>query len=167
MDIRIDVTGDRRVGLRFEEFPDALYEALKQAIDGLGAELFARVVAATPSLTGRLRGQERYRLFTDPERITAYVDVAAGKTSGGAYAKAGALEYGAHRSTKVGAHAMRLDHNWGQKLAAPMDVLVAAYNRTPNIDEHSFLRGPLAEMRPEILARLNAVVEKAAAEANR
>ena len=164
--IHIDVTGARQVGIRFEEFPDVLYAELKAEIESLGAELFARVEAQTPSRTGTLRSQERLRIFADPNRITAYLDIDAGKVSGGAYAKAGALEYGAHRPTKVAAHSMRLDHHWALKLSAPERVLVSAYSRTPDIQTFAFERGPLAEMQPEVIARLNGVVEKATASAN-
>jgi hypothetical protein len=161
--IHIDVTGDRQVGVRFEEFPDALYEDLRAEIDALAIELYARVVAATPDRTGLLRGEERVRVFTDPTSIKGMVDVAG---AGQDFAKAGALEYGAHRPTKVSAHAMRLDHHWSKMLAAPETVMVEAYSRTPDIAEFAFERGPLEAMRPEIVARLEAVVEKAAAAAN-
>ena len=95
--IRISITGDHEVGLRFDEFPDDLYDALRQEIEALSAELLAAVEAATPSRTGKLRSAERLRIFTDPDSIKGYVDVSAD------FAKAGALEYGAHRSTKVSA----------------------------------------------------------------
>lgn len=163
--VRIDISGDRQVGVRFETFPDALYEDLRKEIDSLSIELLARVEAATPDRTGRLRSQERVRVFTDPTRITGYVDVEGSKGSGD-FAKAGALEYGAHRTTQVRAHSMALDHHWALQLAAPETVLVDAYSRTPNIAEHAFERGPLAAMQPEVVSRLNAVVEKAVAEAN-
>jgi len=164
--IHIDVTGVRQVGVRFDEFPDALYEELRTEVDALSIELLARVEAATPELTGALRASERLRLFTDPNRITGYVDIEGPKVSGGIYSKAAALEYGAHRSTKVKEHQMRLDHHWRQLLAEPETVLVTAYPRTPDIEEYAFERGPLAEMQPEIIARLNAVVEKSVAETN-
>ncbi len=161
-DIRIDITGARQVGLRFEAFPDVLYDDLRREIDSLSTELFARVQAATPRRTGELLGQERLRLFTDANRITGYVDIAGAKGSQD-FAKASALEYGAHRPTKVEAHSMGLDHYWADKLAAPITVLVTAYSRTPDIAEHAFERGPLAEMQPEVAARLNAVVARASA----
>ncbi len=163
--VHIDISGANRVGLRFEEFPDVLYEGLRQEIDLLSNELFARIEAATPSKTGRLRSQERLRLFTDKDRITGYVDI-AGEGGSQDFAKAGALEYGAHKKTNVSSQSMKLDHAWGNKLAEPMTVIVAAYDRTPNIAEHAFERGPLAEMEPEIMARLEAVVEKATAGEN-
>lgn len=162
---KVDITGARRVGLRFEQFPDELYEALREEIEALTIELLERVKAATPDRTGRLRSQERMRLFADKDRITGYVDVAGARGSQD-YAKAGALEYGAHRPTKVDAHNMRLDHYWATKLSAPETVLVSAYTRTPHIEEFSFERGPLAAMAPEITERLNEIVEAEAAKAN-
>ncbi len=163
--IKIDLAGVRQVGLRFDEFPDALYADLKQEIDALSIELLARIEAATPDRTGRLRSQERLRLFTDPNRITGYIDIAGDKGSQD-FAKAAALEYGAHNPTKVAAHDMKLDHFWDKKLAEPVTVLVEAYNRTPDIAEFAFERGPLAAMQPEVVARLNAVVAKSTAQAN-
>lgn len=164
--IRISVTGDRQVGLRFDEFPQVLYADLRREIETLSAQLFAAVEADTPSKTGLLHSQERLRLFTDPNRITGYVDIAGTKGSQD-FAKAGALEYGAHRATKVSAHSMRLDHHWALKLAEPETVMVQAFTRTPHIAEHAFERGPLKAMEPEVIARLNAVVQKAVAETNR
>jgi hypothetical protein len=165
--VRIDVQGALSVGLRFDRFPDALYDDLKREIEALSAELLARVEAATPSRTGRLRSKERVRLFTDPGSIKGQVFIDAGKVSGGEYAKAAALEYGETGEwADVKRHDMLLDHVFARKLVAPTVVLVAAFARVPNIEEHAFERGPLAAMQPEVQARLNAVVEKAAAEAN-
>ena len=162
--VRIGLTGDRQAGLRFEEFPDALYEDLRRTISTLGDELLALIEAATPSRTGELRSKERLRIFTDTDRITAYVDVAAdGRDE---IVKAAALEYGAHKKTNVQSHSKKLDHVFDRALSAPMDVLVKAYTRTPNIAEHAFLRGPLAAMRGQAFERLNAVVEQAVAGAN-
>lgn len=151
--IRINVTGDNRVGLRFDEFPDELYQGLRAEIEALSSELFARVQAATPDLTGALRSQERLRLFTDQNSIKGYVDIDGGSGSY-AYAKAGGLEYGAHKPAHVSAY------------SRPLDVMVSAYDRTPNIEEHAFERGPLEAMQPEIISRLNAVVEQAVAMVN-
>lgn len=158
--VKVEVTGARQVGVRFEEFPDHLYEALRAEIHAIGDELLELVKAATPQKTGKLRSEERLRVFADKNRIKAQVDVS------GEFAKAGALEYGAHRATKVGSHSMRLDHAWNEKFDAPESVLVGAYTRTPNIEEHAFERGPLHEMQAAVLTRLNETVAKAAGEAN-
>jgi hypothetical protein len=163
--IHANITDARKVELLFETFPDVLYSDLRVEVDALTLELLARIESVTPDRTGALRSQERARLFTDPNRITGQIDIAGTKGSQD-FAKAGALEYGAHRATKVAAHSMKLDHYWSTKLAEPEMVMVDAYTRTPDIAEYAFERGPLAEMAPEIIARLEAVVAKAATEAN-
>jgi hypothetical protein len=163
--IRIDITGDRQVGLRFDAFPDVLYDDLRREIESLSSDLYSLVQAAVPVEAGELRSQVRRRVFTDKTRITGYIDISAEKGSK-AFAKAGALEYGAHRPTEVSPHPRSLDHYWAHKLNEPVAVLVGAYDRTPNIAEYAFERGSLAAMQPEVLARLNAVVEKAVAETN-
>lgn len=105
-------------------------------------------------------------MFDQEDRIRGYIDIAGGKGSSD-FSKAGALEYGTKgKPAKVGAHAMKLDHFWHTRLNAPLTVLTKAYERTPHIAEHKFMRGPLDAMRPEILSRLSAVVENAVAGAN-
>lgn len=163
--IKIDIAGTRRVGLRFDEFPDQLRDDFVREITSLSAELLVRIEAVTPDRTGKLRSQETVHVFNDPNQVKGNVFVAGVKGSQD-FAKAGAEEYGAHRATQVKAHSMSLDHHWSEKLAAPMTVLVRAYSRTPDIAEAAFLRGPLAAMGPEVVARLNAVVDKAVAQAN-
>ena len=165
--IHFDVTGTRQVGLRFEAFPQGMHDDLRAAVEDLSAQLYASVFAATPDRTGRLRSQERVRLFDDPNRITGYIDIAgegSGKNSD--FAKAAALEDGASGSTKVPTHTMKLDHYWSNALAAPVTVVVEAYSRPSNLAAERFERGPLEAMQPEIIARLNAVVAKNTAEAN-
>lgn len=164
--IRIDIEGDRQSGLRFEEFPDHLHDEFLAEINSLSNELANRIEAAAPSKTGTLRSQVRLRMFDQEDRIRGYIDI-EGRKGSTDFAKAGALEYGSKgKPTKISAHNMRLDHYWNHRLAAPTTVLVEAYERTPDIAEHSFMRGPLAAMRPEILKRLTDVVERAVADAN-
>lgn len=163
--IRIDIAGDRQVGLRFAQFPGDLYDDLRNEIDDLSIQLAAMVQAAAPNATGKLRNQVRHRLFADKERITGYVDIASGDAQD--HRKAAALEYGSKgKPVAVSAHAMRLDHFWSEQLSSPLTVLTKAYKRTPNIAEHAFERGPLAAIAPQVQVRLNAVVEQAVAKAN-
>jgi hypothetical protein len=164
--VKIDLDGERMVGLRFEEFPDDLHDALLGEINAISNELFARVQAATPSKTGELRSQERLRIFDQEERIRGYISIAGGSNSG-AYAKAGALEYGSKgKPVDVRSHTKRLDHFWENRLRAPINVLVEAYSRTPNIAERNFMRGPLDAMAPEILSRLNRVITQTTEQAD-
>lgn len=163
MDIHATITGERQVELLFEAFPDRVYADLRAEIEALTAELFALVRARTPQRTGRLASEERQSVVAGKDRITGRVDF---QGPSGDLAKAGALEYGAHRTTSVRAHSMRLDHVFAERLNGPMSVLVSAYSRTPDIAAVEFERGALDELQPQIIERLNAVVELAAAEAN-
>jgi hypothetical protein len=165
-EVRIDIAGDRQAGLRFEDFPDHLHDELRGEIDALSHELLSRIEALVPEKSGTLRSQVRLRMFDQEDRIRGYIDI-DGRKGSTDYAKAGALEYGSRgKPTKVSAHQMKLDHFWAHRLASPTNVLVDAYSRTPTIAEHSFMRGPLAAMRPEIVQRLTGVVERAIADAN-
>jgi hypothetical protein len=161
--IRINVTGAQQAGVRFEEFPDDLYADLKKEIEALSNDLFVGVEANAPEKTGDLRSRVRRRVFTDKDRITGYVDI---QGDGKDLAKAGALEHGAHRAHKVDTHRMRLDHFWAVRLAKPVTVIVEAFSRTANLAERAFERRTLEAMRPEVIMRLNAVVERATAKAN-
>jgi hypothetical protein len=164
--VYVTVSGERRVALKLDEFPQELRGQLEARISELTAELQAQVEAAAPSRTGKLKSEIRGRVFADnPKHVSGIVDVYAPKGSG-EFAKAAALEYGASASTNVSTHPMKLDHYWADKLAAPTTVLVAAHSRTVNIAEHDFLRGPLAAMEPQIQMALEEVVEAATIEAD-
>lgn len=155
--MRISIAGDNRVGLRFEQFPDALRADLLREISALTAELLGRVRAATPDRTGKLLAQETMRVFSDKDKISGKVDIASSNPQD--FRKAAALEYGSTgKPVAVRSHAMALDHFWSTRLASPITVLTKAYSRTPNIAETAFERGPLAQMQPEINARLEAIV---------
>jgi hypothetical protein len=56
-----------------------------------------------------------------------------------------------------------LSHFYDQ-LIAPREVLVAAYDRRVDIAERRFLRGPLDDMRSEIIEELRQALAEAAAE---
>lgn len=163
--VRIDITGDRQVGVRFEEFPDDLKAELRSEIDSLSMDLLGLVQARIPKKTGDLANKLRRRVFDDKNRVTGRVDFNSADAQD--FRKAAALEYGSRgKPVKVQAHRMKLDHFWEQKLATPITVLTKAYQRTPNVAERAFERGALAAMQPEVLARLNAVVENAVRKAN-
>jgi len=165
MDIRFDIKNARQVGLRFDQFPPEIYDDLRIAINDLAHQLFALVQSETPDLTGQLRGQEMVRVFTDPKKITGSVAVVTRDKQSAI--KAATLEYGSTgKSVKVKSKTMRLDHVFDHVLDEPMEVIVKAYNRTPNVEEFRFERGPLEVMQPIVAARLNAVVAAAVKAAN-
>ena len=163
--IKIDLTGERQAGLRFEKFPSELLADLRAEIDSLTNELRGRVATAIPTRSGELRSSLHDELIDGDDKVTGRVTVAKGNQA--LHKKAAALEYGSKgKKRPVRQHKMRLGHYWDEKLAAPRTVIVKAFQRTPNVKAHKFLRGPMEAMRPTILARLNKVVERAAQEAS-
>lgn len=161
MDLGMDVTGDRKLGLRFEKFPEVAREALTRRITALTAELLDRVRAAEPEKTGKLRSETSSIVLSNERKIAGIVRIRTDIK--GEYAKAAALEYGARKSTRVKEHAMGLSHFWA-KAVEPRQVMVAAYNRKPDIAQHFFLRGPLEAMKGEIFAELEAAMIEAEGE---
>lgn len=163
--VRINIKGERQTGLRFEEFPDALREDLREEIDSLTADLFAKIRAVAPKETGDLQSKINAKIHDHEKRIVGSIYI-AGKKGSQDFAKAGALEYGAHRTTKVKEYARRPHGKVQAKFDAPAEVIVRAHTRKNKQSEHAFLRGPMASARQEVENRLNAVVEKNVAKAN-
>lgn len=149
----VTVTGDRKVALRFETFPTKLHDRLLSRITALTAVLAAKVRARVPVLTGKLKSEITQRVFDDaPRKITGRISV------DGEYAKAGALEFGAHGSARVDAHMARLNLVFGHRLGAPLQVMVAAHRRTLNLPAKRFMRGPFLESGAAIKAELEDAV---------
>ena len=162
-DLGVIISGDRAVELKFETFPQRLHTRLFSDITTLTGRLAALVRSRVPSQTGKLESQIVGQVFDADARITGRVTVAGVKGSQD-FAKAGALEYGAHNLTKVRAHEMRLDHVFADRLNAPLTVMVDAYQRTPNIAESNFMRGSIEDMHGEIVQGLRDGVSETAAD---
>ena len=155
-DIGVGISGDREVALRFDDFPKRAHNGLLNRIESLTDRLYSLVAARIPDRTGRLRSKIDKAIYDDRDRISGRVSFS------GDFAKAGALEYGAHRLTKVKAHAMQLDHNWSTKLQRPTKVIVAAYSRTPDIEAVKMLRGPLAQISSAAIEGMQEEVDELA-----
>jgi hypothetical protein len=156
VDFGFTVTGERKTQIRFDQFPQKAHDTLLRRITALTSQLEARVKMAAPAGTGKLRGAIVQHVYDERvDRIRGRV------TFSGDYAKAAALEYGAHNRTSVAAHPMNLDHVFLRRLQAPISVTVAAHSRTPNITAHRFLRDPMGAMQAQIAAELHQAVEEA------
>lgn len=156
--LSIDLQTERRVTLRFDEMPRQVHAALLGVLTQDTPELAARIRAAEPHRTGSLAAHTLSKVVDGKDFVLGMVYLTS------QYAKAAALEYGAHKTTKVRAHEMRLDHFMRTLLDEPMTVLVAEYHRTPNIAAHAFERGTLAEMGPEILEHMRLAVGQVVAQ---
>lgn len=166
--IRIDIAGDRQSGLRFEEFPDHLRDALRDEISALTREAFGRYRAQVPVKTGKLQRQVREAVHNDPDKVkgVVYID-GKGSGSGSDFAKAGALEYGSTgKKIKVTKRTTSKSGLWDRLVNGPKARLQSFYYRTPNIREHRFARGAIESISSDVLKRLNAVVERTIAQDN-
>lgn len=158
MDITTTITGDRAVALRLEKMPDDIHNRLVGAVTALTARLLSRVQASEPKRTGRLASETKSFVDEAPDLVRGRVKVTA-PGARGELGKAAALEYGAHKPTQVREHTARLSHIFGRAIA-PMEVIVDRYQRTPNITADRFLRGPLAQMKDQIMAELQKAVDQ-------
>jgi hypothetical protein len=161
MEFKFNFSNTRNAAIKFEQFPEAARVRLVEVITGLTAELNSAVHAAAPTKSGKLQSEIQSFVDQTKDRVIGKVKVVAGGNLQ-ELLKAIALEYGARQPTEVRAHSQELTTVFGKKVS-PETVMVAAYNRTPNIAAGNYMRGPLAAMQPEIIAALNAAVADAAA----
>jgi len=153
----LEIKGDQRAILRFEQFPAAAHDRLLTTLRQIEQRLESAVKSAEPMRSGMLYSETGGTVYDHGNRIAAVVGVRAKGTEA---AKAGALEWGAHRGVTVKAHAMGLDHFWS-RLVSRRIVSVPDYNRIPNIAEVRFLRGPIEAMREEFIAEMRAALDAA------
>jgi hypothetical protein len=157
--VSIVTRGDREISLRFDTFPARAHKRLEEKIGILTEQLEARVQAATPVLTGLLRSEVTPRDFADNvNRVAGYVSIFA--HSSNEYAKAATLEYGSNKPRHTSQRASSgilsrfgLKQRIADRMSKP--VMIKAFE---------YLRGPLAQMKPEIEAGLNEALAEAAAE---
>lgn len=158
MEIGLQITTDRRVGLKFDEFPTQAHDELLGAITSATNKLRDMVVGATPKRSGKLASEITSSVVDGARSITGYVGVKGAVSND--YAKAAALEYGAHGTAHLREHGAKLSHLWS-KMIEPMMVIVKAHNRKLNIAEHDFLRGPLRAIEAGTLSDLQAALARA------
>lgn len=157
-DIAVIVTGARELALKLDALPTRLHDDLYARIGALTDELEGRVLGVVPKRTGRLESEITKFVIDKPDYISGRVRVSA------EFAKAAALEYGAHGTANIAAHQMLLTQVFGHALVAPISVLVDAYQRQMNIEARRFLRGPEEAMRGEVEEALRETVDRVVAE---
>lgn len=160
MDFNILIDSDKAIRAQFETFPKRYHELILEKITTWTADLKTRVSGSAPSRTGRLRSSIISRVIDRETRIKGLVTVDKD------FVKAGALEYGAHRSTHVSGH-LRLQTHFFATQIVPERVYVSPYTRIPNIAEHRFMRGSLAGLEPEVVSTLGRLVDQASKDADK
>ena len=149
--------GERELSERLDKFPANARAKLTERITSLTERLDAMIEAAAPYLTGLLRSEITQRVFSDaPNRIAGYVSVFASANPKREYAKAATLEYGSDL-------ARRIPDKSGvfRKLGRGQKRIESHLTKAAHIVARRYLRGPLAEMRPEIDAELSQALTEA------
>jgi hypothetical protein len=149
--ITIDSSSITRLTVHFDQMPDALKAQLKAAISRVTHQLLARVRAAEPVRTGRLRAATHAYVDERANFVRGRVRILRTGRAQRIGAAFGALEYGGPGSRRSGPVRVR---------AYSRDsVSVGGYQRRrPTRRARRFLRGPAAAMRPQIKAELEAAI---------
>lgn len=156
----VELVNQRRAELMFEVFPGLVHQSILATIERLLPVLAAAVKAEEPSRTGRLRASTVASIRQSPTSVIGRVSVV------GEYGKAGALEYGSHKTITVRSHKQIVTLLRGGS-PEQVEVSIPAYERRTNIDARRFLRGPIDAMRGTIVQALQEAVADAAAKAGR
>lgn len=157
MDVGLEITTSRNIALRFEEFPQKARERLGEVITSATSRLQALVRNSVPKRTGRLEMEINSRVNEYDNGIVGIVYV-KGKNRND-FAKAAALEYGAHGSAQVKSHEARLDHYFSRHVDM-LQVMVGSHSRKLNIKAHDYLRGPEASIADEALADMRQAINE-------
>lgn len=158
----VGVSTARRLEVVFETIPDNLHKGLLDRITEFTERLAGRIRSVEPARTGKLRSETVDKIDDYGDRITGRVMIAQNLPSK-EYARAAALEYGAHKRMTVTEHQARLDHVFSRRLIAPMQVIVDRHGRTPNIASRRFMRGPTAQIAPDFIDAIRQVAQQATA----
>jgi hypothetical protein len=163
MEYKVDLRGDQRVGLRFDEFPSLAHERLVTTIEELTAALHTAVLAGVPrGKTGHLAAQVKTGIEQTDTRVRGWVSLAG--ASANDVKKAAALEYGSRgEAFDVRGYTRTLDQVFGA-ITSPFEQVVAAYHRTGGLEELDFLHGPLDATAEAAIVRMNEAVFGAAKE---
>jgi hypothetical protein len=152
--LTIDSSSITKLVLHFDEITPALQRQLKVAISRVTHQLLARVRAAEPVRTGRLRSLTRAYVDERPNFVRGRVRILGQRGPNQPARAFGALEYGGPGQRRTGKVRVR----WSSR----GNVGVTAYERRrPRRRARRFLRGPAAAMRPQIRAELEAALGQA------
>lgn len=146
-----------------EAFPWRIRRKLVRRVRSLTGVLEGAVRSAAPVRTGKLRSEIHSRLFADrPGRVAGYVEVyAPGDPK--EYAKAATLEYGSDASRRIFHRDAAGQILYGRRFGRAAK-LVRSRTRPVHIQAYRYLRGPLAQLRPEFIAAIDEVAGRAAEE---
>lgn len=159
MAVLMHSTGQLYVMERLSQMPPKTHRKLRRRVGDVTDALRARVVSATPVLTGKLQSEISSRLYADnPSRVAGYVFVATMDRK--EIAKAASLEYGIKGTPRAIADASA---PW-MRLAHSSKRIRARLSRPVNLAPRRYLRGPFEETRAEFAAAVAEAVGEVSAE---
>jgi hypothetical protein len=154
LNLTLDSSSMNKMIVHLDRITPALQQKLKVAINRVTQELLARVKAAEPVRTGRLRSQTVAYVDERPNLVRGRVRIRRTGAASRYGAAFGALEYGGPGSRRSGPVAVAAYRRAG--------FAVGAYSRRrPRIAARRFLRGPAAAMRPTIKTQLELAIGQA------
>lgn len=155
-----DIIGAVQTIAALGAFRDRARENVKKAIKELTFRLVAHVKEDKLSdqvlrvRTGRLRRSITKQFSEQGDSFTGIV--------GTNVSYAAVHEYGFKGTVNIRGYMRTAKTVFGRQLKAPITFPVRAHARSVNLPERSFLRSALADMKPEIDARISAAVREAA-----
>lgn len=156
----VSTRGERELALRFDTLPARVHKKLEQRITALTDALQARIEAAAPYKTGKLRSEVTGRVYAgQSDRVAGYVSIYSPGDSK-EYPKAATLEYGTDKPRRSFERATKIDALFGRSRRR----ILSKVSRPVHIAAFAYLRGPFDSMRPEIQAALEEAIAEAAAE---
>ena len=164
MQFGVRVIGERRIALRFEQFPEIARAKFVEIITTFQQNMQALVESKIPKRSGRLAASITGGVESTKDKVRGWVNV--GGKDKALILQAAALEYGADSSVKVKAKAGRGLKTVYGRYVNPMQVNVSAYSRQANIVAQRFLRDSLAAQNPAVLDAMEAALEAAVQEAD-
>lgn len=152
------ITNGESVIRRVEAFPTRIGQKLVNVITRLTIDLQAHIIAdklsgqVLKNRTGTLRSSIRHKVDVTPNSVIGQVGVGPNASSYGRV-----HEYGFSGTVVCRTFQRMQSQAFGQPIT-PRLVTVRAHSRQANYPERSFLRSALEDMRPEILAKIEAVL---------
>jgi hypothetical protein len=152
--------GEREMSLRLDTFPARARQRIEVRITALTAKLEALAREAAPHKTGELRSEITGRVYADSSsRIAGYVSVfAPGNPK--EYPKAATLEYGTDKPRRI----FERGGGIAARLGLSQRRIASRVSKPARIEAFEYLRGPIEQMKPEIVLALNEALAETTAE---
>jgi phage gpG-like protein len=154
------VTGDREVVAKLSQLPGGIQSKLADTITRLCIKL--QVHIKQDKLSGQVLGAPSGRLRRSITYNVAQQGASAVQGTVGTNVEyARRFELGFQGSENVREHLREMTKAFGRPVKNPHKITVHAFTRHVNVPARSFLASALADMKPEILSKIDQAVKDA------